>query len=93
MLGAQAPHPVLTDAVAGVLEFVGDEAVAESRVVPMDVDDGVHQVGVVPVPLRDWVPELLVEGLGGEAEHPTGHRHGDALDGQVTDQRELHFGR
>jgi hypothetical protein len=55
-------------------EFVGDEPVAELRVVVMDVDGRVDQVGVVPVALRDRLGTPLVEGLLGEAEHPAGQR-------------------
>ncbi len=63
---------------APVGELVGDEPVAELGVVVVDVDRGVDQVRVVPVPLGDRVGAPLVEGLLGEAEHPAGHRDGDA---------------
>jgi len=67
--------------VAG--EFVGDESVAELRVVVVDVDGGVDQLGVVPVALADGVGAPLVERLLGEPEHPAGHRDRDAVGGQV----------
>jgi hypothetical protein len=92
MRPAQLVDPGFARPMSTVVELVGDEAVAEARIVPMDVDDGVHEMGIVPVPLGHRIPEPLVEGLGREAEHPTGHRHGSAFVGKVTDQRELHFG-
>jgi hypothetical protein len=79
------------DAVAG--ELVGDESVAELWVVVVDVDGGVDQLRVVPVALADGSAVPLVERLLGESEHPTGHRDRDAVDGQVHDQQEHHFGR
>ena len=78
--------------MAGIFQLVGDEAIAEGRIVGMDVEGGVHQVGVIPVPLADRVSSPLVEGLGGESEHPAGHRDGDPVSGKVEDQRVLHFG-
>jgi hypothetical protein len=66
------------DAVAG--ELVGDESVAELRVVVVDVDGGVDQIRVVPVALADRVGAPLVER---EPEHPAGHRDSDAVGGQV----------
>ncbi len=90
---AQPLHPVLpgADAVLGG-ELVGDEPVAELGVTPMDVDCGVEQVRVVPVPLRHRPGPPGLEGLLAELQHPTGHRDGDPVIGQVTDQRVRHFG-
>ena len=79
------------DAFAG--EFVGDEPVAEFRVVVVDVDRGVDQVGVVPVPLRDRAFAPGIERLLGETEHPASHRDRNAVSGQIKDQRVHHFGR
>jgi hypothetical protein len=93
MLGAQPPDPSLAHAVAGPLELVGDEPIPELGVVLVHVSDEVHQAGVVQVALTDRVGLPLVEGLRTEAEHPAGQPHGEPLGGQVTDQRELHFGR
>jgi hypothetical protein len=83
---------VLRRPVASGLELISDEPVAELGVVTVDVEDGVEQVRVVPVALRDRGGEPLVEPLGGEAQHPAGHRDGDAVVGEVTDQRVGHFG-
>ena len=71
--------PPFAHLVAPSFELVGDEAVAELGIVAMDVDDGVGQMGVVEVPPADRVGRPLVEGLGGEAQHRAGHRHGDPL--------------
>jgi hypothetical protein len=40
---------------AALSELVADEAVAEPRVVVVDIAGGVDQVGVVPVPLGDRI--------------------------------------
>jgi hypothetical protein len=45
------------------------------------------QVRVVPVGLAHRVGLPLVERLLGEAQHPAGHRNGDVLGGEFTDQR------
>ena len=41
--------------MAGGAELVGDEPVAELRVVGVHVESGVGQVGVGQVPVTDWV--------------------------------------
>src|SRR3712207_9050478 len=55
LLGAQPGDPVLTRGEAAFVQLVGDEPVAEGRVVVVDVVGGVDQVRVVPVPLADRV--------------------------------------
>ena len=79
--------------MAGAGDFVGEEPVAELRVITVGVDEGVGEVGVGEVALADRVGLPLVEGLRGEAEHPAGHRDGDLLGGELLDQRVTHFGR
>jgi hypothetical protein len=44
------------------------------------------------VALEDRVALPLVERVFREAQHPAGHRDGDTVNGQFTDQREQHFG-
>ena len=65
VLVAEPPDPVLAGVdharVSG--QLVGDEPVAEFRVVAVDVEDGVDQVRVVPVPVADRVGVPCVEGL------------------------------
>jgi hypothetical protein len=68
-------------------ELVVDEPVAEGRVVMVDVECCVDQVRVVPVAFAHRVGLPLVEDLLGEAQHPAGHRNGDLLGGEFTDQR------
>jgi hypothetical protein len=92
VLPAQAMDPPFTDFVASPFEFIGDEAVTELRIIAVDVDDGVGQVGVDEIPITDRVGRPLVEGLSGEAQHPAGHRHREPLDGELSDQRVHHFG-
>ena len=91
-LGADLPYPPLRDLVPGRGELVGDEPVPEPRVVTVDLERGVHRVGVDQVPLADRVGAPGIERLGRELQHPAGHRHGDPVDGKVTDQRVGHFG-
>src|SRR5487761_2526061 len=64
VLRAKPPDPSFGCDMPSALELVGDEAVAELGIVGMHVPDGVHQVGVVPVALRDRIALPLVEGLG-----------------------------
>lgn len=92
LLAAQPMHPALADQVAGGHELVGDEPVAELGIVGVDVDDGVGEVGVGPVPVRARLGAPLVEGLRREAEDPARQPHRDSVGGQVTDEREHHFG-
>ena len=96
LLGAQPPDTVLADHVAGVLEVVGDEAVPGLGVVVVQVDRGVGQVRIVEITTADRRSLPLAEGLGGEAQHPAGHRHrhpdGGVGGGQFKDQRVGHFG-
>ena len=91
-LGAEPVDPVPAGSDAARWELVGDEPIAELRVVVVDVDRGVDQVRVGPVPVADRVRLPLVERLFGEAEHPAGHRDRHLVGGQVKDQREHHFG-
>lgn len=93
VLTAQPRHPALADLVAGTLELIGDEPVAELGIIGVDVDDRIDQVSVVPIAVADRLGSPLVERLGREAEHPAGRPHRDALGGQFQDQRERHFGR
>ncbi len=74
------------------LQLVGDEAVPECRVGIVDLQRGLDQVGVGPVPCAHGVGLPLVEGLRRELEHPAGHHDGDTVRGKVQDQRVDHFG-
>ncbi len=47
---------------------------------------------VVLIALADRVGAPLVGGLRREAQHPAGHRDGDVLGGEFTDQRVDHSG-
>jgi hypothetical protein len=73
-------------------EFVGQEPVAERRIITMGVDEGVGQVGVLEVAPADRAGQPAVVALGRETEHPAGQPHVEPLSGQVTDQRVGHFG-
>ena len=93
LVPTQAPHPALAELVAGGLELVGEEPVAELRIIAVEIDEGVREAGVVEIAVRARVGAPLVERLGREAEHPAGQPHRDPLGGQVEDQRVAHFGR
>ena len=85
--GAQTLHPVLPGGMAEVGQFVGDEPIAEFRVVGVDVERGVDQMCVIPVMLRHGIFAPLIERLLRKAEDPAGHRDGDTVGGKVEDQR------
>ena len=91
LLRTQPVDAVLTgdDAVGG--QFVGDEPVPEFRIAGVDIECGVDQMGIVPVPSGHGIGVPLVERLPGESQHPAGHRDGDTVGSKFTDQREHHF--
>ena len=78
--------------MAGALKLVGQEPVTELRVVAVSVDQRVGQVGVVELALADGRGEPGVMSPPVVAEHPADQPHGDAIGGQVTDQRVVHLG-
>lgn len=89
---AQPPDSTFTRRKAGAFQLVGDEPVAEDRVVVVGVDRGVRQVGVLEVASSDGTSQPAVVVLGGEFEDPTRHRDGEPVGGQLADERVLHFG-
>jgi hypothetical protein len=60
LLRAQPPDPLLSGEVAGPLDLVGQQPVAELRVIAVGVDQGVGQVGVGEVAVA-----LVDRGAGG----------------------------
>ena len=93
---AEAVHAVLPDEDAVlVFELVGEEPVAQRRVIGVEVVELVDEVGVVVVPLGNGVVEPLVVPGPGQAEHPQRHRdrHPDvgAGRGHLSDEREDYF--
>ena len=89
---AQALTPILTSRDALPREFIGDEAVSERRIVVVDIQGGVDQVRIRPVPFRHRACSPPVIALLAEFQHPAGHRHGDTVGGKIRDQRVDHFG-
>jgi hypothetical protein len=92
LVSTQPPHPALAQRVAGGLELVGEEPVAELRIVGVEVHQLVGDVGVVEVALRARLRSPLVERLWAEPQHPAGQRHRHAVGGEISNQREHHFG-
>jgi hypothetical protein len=92
LLGAQPRDPVLTrfDAVGG--QLISDEPVPDRRVIMVDIDGGVDQVGVIPVALGHRAAAPGIESLLGKSQHPAGHRDRDTIRGKVKDQRDLILG-
>ena len=88
----QPPHPPLRGRKALLDEVVGDQPVAEFRIVPVHIDSGVDQVRLVPFPLTDRVRPPGVVRLFGEPQNPTGDGDGDPVGCQVADQRVEPFG-
>jgi hypothetical protein len=76
LLGAQPPDPSFANDVAGSLELVGQEPVAELRVVVVGIDQGVGQVGVVQLALADGPSKPRVVRLGRVADTPQVNRTG-----------------
>jgi len=70
LLTAQPPHPPLADAVTGLLELIGEEPIAERRVLRVQINERVGEVRVRVVAVRARPLLLLVERLGREPEHP-----------------------
>jgi len=81
-------HLVVRHVQATVPEFVGQEPVAELRIITMRVKDGVRGLRVGPFPLADRVGEPLVVGLSGEPQDPTRELHRNPVAGQVRDDGE-----
>jgi hypothetical protein len=79
--------------MTGALELVGEEPVAELRVIGVRIDERVGDVGVLEVAPAHRSGEPGVVGLSRMTEHPAGQPHRDAFGGQVADQRVAHFGR
>jgi len=92
---AQPPHPVLRSGDAVLGELISDEPVPVTGIVDMDVEGGVDQAGIVPIPLTDRGLEPLVVPLGRKPQDPARHhdRHPDAGTGRshLTDEREDYF--
>src|SRR5690625_7056158 len=66
--------------MAGLLELIGDQAVAELRVIGVDVVGDVDQVRLLHITIADRGRAPLVEGPLAEAQHPAGHRYRDPLE-------------
>lgn len=79
MVPAQALDPVLARRKAFLVEFVGDEPVAEGGIVGVDVQCGVNQVRILPVTGRHRAGSPPVVALLAELQHPAGHRHGNTV--------------
>lgn len=57
----------------------------------MDVQGGVDQVRIDPVPFRYPAALPSVIARLAESQHPAGHRHANAVGGKIRDQRLDHF--
>jgi hypothetical protein len=77
--------------MAGVADLVGQEAVAEFRVVAVRVEQRVGQVRLLELGVGDRGREPAVVGLASDLQHPARHRHGDSIGGQLADERVHHF--
>jgi hypothetical protein len=70
-----------------VTGLVGEEAVAELRVVAVGIEESVRPVGGDELGLGDRTGEEAVIGLARELEHPQRHRDGDAVGGELAHER------
>jgi hypothetical protein len=73
--------------VAGLADLIGQQPVAELRIILVGVEHGVRQVGLFEFPITDRVGEPAVIGLAGELQHPTRDHDGDPVDGQLRHER------
>jgi hypothetical protein len=79
--------------VAGVSGFVGEELVAELRVVAVGLEQRVGEVSLGSLAVADRPQEPAVVGLAGELEDPARHRDRGPISGELTDERVDRFPR
>jgi len=91
LLRTHPPRTTLPDVDAGPLELVGEKPGAERGIFRVGAYQDVDDVRVLKLPITDGTLEPGVDRLGGEDEHSTDQPHREALGGQMTDQRVLHF--
>ena len=85
------PHSAVTAGLAGGAGLIGQQPVAELWVVGVGVEDRVRQVRLVKLAGADRTAKPPLVRLAGEGEDPARHRDGDAVDGELTDERVHHF--
>lgn len=73
---ADPVNPILADCVTTILQFVGEEPVAEGWIVVVQVKQHIGQVRVVPIALAEGILEPLVVTLLGKAQHRRSARRG-----------------
>ena len=78
---------------AGVAGLVGEEPVAELRVVAVGVEQRVGPVGRLELGVGDRAGQPAVVGLAGELEHPARHRDGDPVAGAARGRAGTSFSR
>ena len=78
-----AAWPVCAGGQAAAGELISDEPVPERRIVTVDIQGGVDQVRLVPVPGAKRLLLPRVERLHAKAQRPAGHRHGDTPGGKA----------
>ena len=88
---ADPPRGPVGHRLALLAGLVGQEPVAELRVVAVGVEQRVRPVRRHPLGVGDRLGQPAVVRLPGDLEHPTRHRDGDPVDGQLADERVHHF--
>ena len=88
---ADPPRCALGHHLAGVASLVEQEPVAELRVVLMGPEQSVRPVGLREVGIGHRVSQPPVVGLASDLEYPARHRDGNAVLGQLTNERVHHF--
>lgn len=66
---------------------VGEEPIAELRVIAVRVEQGVGQMRVGALDIGDRALQPAVVRLASDVEPPARHRDGDAVDRQLADER------
>jgi hypothetical protein len=92
VVATDPPHRAVRDLDARGADLVGEEPVAELEVVTMRVEHGVREPGLVEFSVGERLAEPPAVLLATELEDPAGHRDGDAVNGQFTDEPERQFG-
>ena len=75
----------------GLPGLIGQQPVAELRIIMVGVEQGVGQVGLGQLTVTDRAGQPAVVGLAGELQYPARDRDGDPVTGQLSHERVHHF--
>jgi len=87
VLRADPPDSALSGGEPGYRGLVGQESVAELRIVAVCVEQRVGQIGLLGFGVGEWLLQLPVVGLASDLEHPARHHHANPVGGQLAHER------